>query len=113
MLDSRTGKVIASVPIGRGVDAARFDPGTGLAFASNGEGTLTVVHQDSPDRLTVVATVPTARSARTMTLDPTTHRVYLSAADYQTSPADTGAARQRPRPVPGSFRVLVLGPGER
>lgn len=81
---------VNSVRIGQGVDAARFDPATDLAFASNGEGTLTIVHEDSPDHLTVVQTLTTARSARTMTLDPTTHKLYVPAADYE--------ARQRLTP---------------
>jgi len=110
MLNSTTGEVVDTVPIGDGADAARFDPGTGLAFASNGEGTVTIAHEESPEHLTVVQTLTTARSARTMTLDPTTHRIYLSAADYEApSPTDSAAPRQRPRMVPGSFRVLVYG----
>ncbi len=112
MLDSQTGAVVATAPIGQGVDAARFDPATQLAFSSNGEGTVTIVHEDSPTKLTVVQTLQTARSARTMTLDPTTHKIYLSAADYETPPAaEAAAARQRPRTVPGSFKVLVYGIG--
>jgi hypothetical protein len=99
--------VVDTVRIGDGADAARFDPATGLAFASNGEGTVTIARMEAPDHLTVVQTLTTAR---TMTLDPTTHRIYLSAADYEApSPADSAAARVRPRVVPGSFRVLVYG----
>src|SRR2546426_3542375 len=64
--DAATGKLIATVPIGEGVGACRFDAGTGLAFASNGDGTLTVVHEDTPDKFTVVGNVPTKRGARTM-----------------------------------------------
>jgi YVTN family beta-propeller protein len=109
MLDSSDGSVIGTVPIGDGVDAARFDPGTQLAFSSNGEGTVTIAHLDSPDQLTVVQTLETLPSARTMTLDPTTHRIYLSAADMQTpEPATDSLGRPlRPTPVPGSFKVLV------
>jgi len=110
MLNSTTGEVVDTVRIGDGADAARFDPATGLAFASNGEGTVTIAHEDSPDRLTVVQTLTTVRSARTMTLDPTTHRIYLSAATYEApSPADSATPRRRPRMVPDSFRVLVYG----
>jgi DNA-binding beta-propeller fold protein YncE len=110
MLNSTTGAVVDTVRIGRGADAARFDPGTGLAFASNGEGTVTIAHEDTPEHLTVVQTLATQRSARTMTLDPATHRIYLSAATYEaTSPADTAGPRRRPRMVPGSFKVLVYG----
>jgi DNA-binding beta-propeller fold protein YncE len=110
MVNSTTGAVVDTVRIGGGADAARFDPATGLAFASNGEGTVTIAHEKTPDHLEVVQTLNTARSARTMTLDPLTHRIYLSAATYEpAAPADSGAPRQRPRVVPGSFRVLVYG----
>jgi DNA-binding beta-propeller fold protein YncE len=110
MVNSETGTVVTTVPIGDGADAARFDPATGLAFASNGEGTVTIAHLDDPDHLRVVQTLPTARSARTMTLDLTTHRIYLSAANYEPpAPADSAVPRQRPRMVPDSFRVLVYG----
>lgn len=114
MLNSTTGTVVDTVRIGDGADAARFDPATGLAFASNGAGTVTIAHLDDPDHLRVAQTLTTVRSARTMTLDPTTHRIYLSAATYEApSPADSGAPRRRPRVVAGSFRVLVYGPEER
>jgi DNA-binding beta-propeller fold protein YncE len=112
MLDSRTGEVVTTVPIGGGVDAARFDPGTGLAFSSNGEGTVTIAHEVSPSELAVVQTLETASGARTMTLDPTTHRIYLSTADFEQAPAaDSTAPRRRGPMVPGSFRVLVYGTG--
>jgi DNA-binding beta-propeller fold protein YncE len=112
MLNSATGVVVQTIHIDGGADAARYDPGTRLAFSSNGEGTVTIAHLDDQDNLRVVQTLETARSARTMTLDPTTHRIYLSAADYAApSPTDTGAAARRGRMVPGSFRVLVYGLG--
>lgn len=111
MMDGTNGKVLASVPIGEGVDGCAFDPSTGLAFASCGEGTVTIAHEDTPDTLKVVQTLRTVRSARTMALDPTTHRIYLSAADFEPAPTPTeGAHRQRPKIVSGSFRVLVYGP---
>jgi len=112
MLNSQTGAVIGTVPIGEGVDAARFDPATQLAFSSNGEGTVTIAHLVSPDSLAVVQTLQTLPSARTMTLDPTTHRIYLSAADTEPSPAaaDSTGRPARRRMVPGSFKVLVYGP---
>ncbi len=113
MLDSSTGKVVGSVPIGEGADAARFDPATKKAFSSNGgSGTVTVTHLDAPDQLTVVQTIQTAPTARTMTLDPTTHRIYLSAAEVQPAPANAPSGeRRRPSLVPGSFKVLVYAPG--
>jgi len=112
MVDSRTGAVVGTVPIGGGVDAARFDPATQLVFSSNGSGTVTIAHLDSPDELMVVQTLETAASARTMTLDPSTHRIYLSAADREAAPAATDSTGRpmRPRLIPGTFRVLVYGP---
>jgi DNA-binding beta-propeller fold protein YncE len=108
--DYVAGKAVATVPIGSGPDAVRYDPGTGLVFAPNGEGTLTVVKQDSADKYTVLETVPTARGARTMELDPKTHHVFVVTADYGPAPAPT-AQQPRPRPtiVPGSFMVLEFG----
>jgi YVTN family beta-propeller protein len=108
--DYVNGKVVATVPIGNGPDAVRYDPGTGLVFASNGEGTLTVVKQDSADKYSVLETVPTARGARTMELDPKTHHVFVVTAEYGPAPAPT-AQQPRPRPtiVPGSFMVLEYG----
>jgi DNA-binding beta-propeller fold protein YncE len=103
------GKVIATVPIGGGVDGTAFDPATGLAFSSNGEGTLTVVREDSPAKFRVVATVPTRPGARTMALDPRTHRIFTVTADLGTRPAPT---EQNPHPrsavLPGTFTLLVL-----
>lgn len=112
MVNSETGAVVTTIPIGEGPDAARFDPATQLAFSSNGgDGTVTIAHEDTPDQLTVVQTLETARSARTMTLDPTTHRIYLSAADFgDAPPPDSTGRRARPPIVPGSFKVLVFGP---
>jgi DNA-binding beta-propeller fold protein YncE len=108
VVDYRAGKLVATVPVGEGVDAADFDPGTGLAFASGGDGTLAVVREDAPNHF-AVELVPTARGARTMALDPRTHRVYLSSAQYGPVPA---ATPERPRPrapmIPGSFTILVL-----
>jgi hypothetical protein len=110
VMDADNGKVVATPPIGEGVDANAFDPGIGFAFSSNGDGTLTVVHQDSPDKYTVVDNVHTQRGARTMALDLKTHSVYLVTAEFGPPPAPT-ADQPRPRPsiVPGSFTVLVVG----
>ena len=109
--DADRRRVVASVPIGSGVDGVAFDAERGLAFSSNGEGTLTVVREDSPDRYSVVATVPTARGARTIALDPSTHRLSLPTAQCGPAPAPT-ADNPRPRPaiVSGSFTVLVVEP---
>jgi DNA-binding beta-propeller fold protein YncE len=113
MVDSTNGKVVASVPIGDGVDANAFDPQLHLAFSSNGEGNLTIAHEDSPQKLTVVQTVQTQKSARTMALDPNTHRVYLAAATLLPAPKPApGEPRHRPAPAPGSFKILVYGPAQ-
>ncbi len=109
--DATAGTLIATEPIGQGVDACRFDPGTQLAFASNGDGTLTIVHEDAPDKFVVVADVATKRGARTMELDEHTHRVFTVSADFGPPPAAT-PEHPRPRPsiVPGTFALLVLEP---
>jgi DNA-binding beta-propeller fold protein YncE len=104
--DATAGKVVTTLPIGGGVDGAGFDAETGNAFASAGEGVITVVHEDAPDRYHVVSTVPTMPGARTMTVDPKTHRVYTVSAKFGPMPAGTG--RRRPPVVPGSFTLLVL-----
>ena len=110
MMDSASGKVVGTVPIGDRVDANAFDPGTQLAFSSNGDGTVTIAHEESPDKLTVVQTLATERGARTMALDPKTHKIYLASAKYEPQPTPApGAARQRPKIIPGSFKVLVYG----
>jgi len=105
MLDSITGKVIYSVPVGEGVDSTWFDPATKLAFTSNGEsGTVTVAREESPSLLKVVQTLKTRPGARTMTLDPSTHTIYLAATDYEPQPA---GVKGRPKAVVGTFRVLT------
>jgi DNA-binding beta-propeller fold protein YncE len=110
VVDADSGKVLATPPIGEGVDANAFDETTGLAFASCGEGVLTVVHEDSPSSFSVVENVKTQRGARTMTLDPKTHNVYLVTANYGPAPAPT-ADQPHPRPtiLPDTFVVLVYG----
>lgn len=110
VMDATSGKVLADLAIGGGTDAAGFDPETNLAFSSNGEGTLTVVHEDSADKYSVVENVPTQRGARTMALDPKTHKVYLATAQFGPPPAAT-PERPNPRPamVPNTFVILVFG----
>lgn len=110
VLNADTGKVAAELAIGNGPDAASYDPDARLAFSSNGEGTLTVIKQDSADKFSVLDTVTTRRGARTMTLDAKTHKLYLPTAEYGPAPAPT-AERPRPRPtiVPNSFTILVFG----
>ncbi|AXC10783.1 collagen triple helix repeat domain protein [Acidisarcina polymorpha] len=109
--DADSGKVVATPEIGDGPDAAGFDSQRALAFSSNGEGTLTIVHQDSADSYSVLQTVPTKRGARTMALDPSTGKVYLVTADFGPKPTPT-ADNPRPRPaiLPGTFSVIVVSP---
>lgn len=108
--DATAGKLATTVPIGSGVDAARFDPSTGDAFASNGEGSLTVVHESSPSVFQVVQTVPTMSGARTMELDPRSHRIYTVGAKFGTPPEHATAANPRRRApmVHDSFTLVVL-----
>jgi DNA-binding beta-propeller fold protein YncE len=110
VVNADTGKVITTLPIGDGVDANGFDPDTGFAFASCGEGVLTVAHEDSPDTFSVAQSVPTQRGARTMALDPKTHQIFLVTAKFGPPPAAT-EQQPHPRPaiLPDSFVVLVVG----
>ncbi len=110
MMDYLSGKVVATVPIGNWVDANAFDPATDLAFSSNGEGNVTIAREETPTKLVVVQILTTVRGSRTMTLDPKTHNIYLAAAEFEAAePATPGASRQRPKMVPGSFKVMVYG----
>jgi DNA-binding beta-propeller fold protein YncE len=111
VVNAASGKVIATPAIGDGVDANAFDSGTGFAFSSNGEsGTLTVIHEDSPEKFSVVENLPTQKSARTMTLDPKTHEVFTVAAEFGARPAPTADnAHPRPAILPNSFVVLIYG----
>lgn len=107
--DIKAMKVIATPAIGQGPDAAGFDPGTGLAFSSNGDGTLTIV-KNVNGKWDAVDTVTTERGARTMTVDEKTHRVYLLAAEYGPTPEPKeGQKKARPPILPDSFHVLVVG----
>jgi DNA-binding beta-propeller fold protein YncE len=107
MVDGATGKVLGSVPIGPGVDANAFDPETGLAFASSGDGTLTVARADAAGKLSVVQTLATPPRARTMTFDPTTHRLYVAAAEFTAPGTGPDGKPQRPQVVAGSLRIVV------
>jgi DNA-binding beta-propeller fold protein YncE len=110
ILDTMTGKVIAAVPIGANVDGNGFDAGTGLAFSSNGDGTLTIIREASPGKFEVVETVTTQLGSRTMAIDPKTHNIYLPAAQF-TQPQKTALAgsKKRPMMVKDAFEVLVVG----
>jgi DNA-binding beta-propeller fold protein YncE len=104
--DIKSLKVVATPAIGANPDAAGFDPGAGLAFSSNGEGTLTIV-KEVGGKWQAVDSVQTERGARTMAVDPRTHRVYLLAAEY--GPPQAGDKKGRPSILPDSFHVLVVG----
>jgi DNA-binding beta-propeller fold protein YncE len=110
VVSTDSGKVITTVPIGEGVDANAFDPGTDLGFSSNGgAGTLTVIREETPDRFSVVENVPTRKGARTMALDEKTHTVYLATAQFGPPPAAT-TEQPHPRPtiLPNTFTILVV-----
>jgi DNA-binding beta-propeller fold protein YncE len=105
------GKVITTLPIGRGVDGAGYDPTRHDVYASNADGTLTIIHQDAVDRYHVVENFKTAAGSRNMGLDAASHRIYLPAADFG-PPPDSSASNPRRRPpmLPGTFKVLVVEP---
>jgi YVTN family beta-propeller protein len=109
VVDIPTLKVVGTTPIGPGPDGAGYDPGLGLAFSSNGgDGTLSIVKQVN-GKYETVDNVPTARGARTMTVDARNHRVYLLAAEYGPAPEGEGGKKGRPPILPDSFSVLVVG----
>ena len=111
VVNTDDGRVVANVPAGAGADGAEFDSSSQIAFSPNGaDGTLTIIHEDSPNKFRVVQTLATQRGARTMTLDPKTHNVFLITAEFGPPPPPT-AERPRPRPsiVPGSFTLLIVG----
>ena len=111
MVDTTNGKVVASVPIGAGVDGCAFDDATQLAFASCGEGTTTIAKEEGPDKLTTVQTLKTERSARTMALDPKTHRIYLPSAQFEPPATPSpGTSPTRPKMVPNTMKLLVYRP---
>ena len=109
ILDAGTGKSLGALPIGKGVDAAAFDAGSGLAFASNGDGTLTVIGENAgkPGEFRVLENVATKVGSRTAAIDSNTHAIYLAGADFEPAPpAKAGEPRVRPKMIPGSFVVL-------
>lgn len=105
MMDARDGKILGDLPIGRGTDGAGFNPATGEAFSSNGDGTLTVIREKSPTTFEVAQTVKTMPGAKTMTFDAKTGRILLIAAEYGPAPA---GGRGRGPLVPGSFSIIVV-----
>ncbi len=111
VLNADTGKILATFPMGTGNDAAKFDPGLKFAFASNGDGTLTILHEDGGDKFSLAQNVRTEFGARTMAVDPKTHRVFMPTADFSPPPPATPEIpNPRGATIPGTFRVLVLEP---
>jgi YVTN family beta-propeller protein len=111
MLDTQSGKIVGTAPIGSGVDGGAFDDAMQLVFASCGEGVTMIAKEESPDKLSVVQTLKTERSARTMALDPKTHRIYLPTAQFQPPPSPApGQTPARPTIVPNTLKLLVYGP---
>ncbi len=109
VLDSDNGTVVATLPIGAKVDGCTFDPGTGLVFTSNGEGTITVIHEESPSKFTVIETVATQPGAKTITLDPETHTLYLPTAEFGPTPAPTAEVPAPKAPIlHNTFVVLKV-----
>ncbi len=108
MMDSVNGRVIDSVPAGEGGNTVAFDPVTQLVLSANGEGNVTIAHEDSPDKLTVRQTLTTATGARSLALDPKTHNLYVAAAEYNPA-AQPASGGQSSSMVPGSFKILVYG----
>ena len=102
--DYQNGRMVMTVPIGTGVDGAGYDPASRNVFASNADGTLTVIHQDSPDQYHVVQTVETPKGSRNMGLDATNHRVCVASAKFGPTPP---GGRRGPV-IAGSFAVLVI-----
>lgn len=111
IVDAQSGRLVAVLPIGGAPDGAEYDAALGLAFSANGDGTLTLVHEDDPDHFAVVANVPTQERARTLALDPISHRIYLVTASFGPTPAAT-PEQPKPRPamVSDSFMVIVMAP---
>ena len=110
MMDADNGKVIQSFPISAGVDTNVFEPATSMLYVSTREGMVHIYHEDSPDKLSEVETVKTEYGAKTMGVDPKTHNLYLSTADFDPPAAPTEKQpNPLPRVKPGNFRVLVYG----
>ena len=107
VVNAADGKVIATLPIGDGCDGAAFDPETKTIFTSNGEGTMSVYHEKSADKVELVATIATKRGARTITIDEQTHLIYMPTAEFEKP--DPATPNARPKMIPGTFQVLVIG----
>jgi DNA-binding beta-propeller fold protein YncE len=110
VMDADSGKIVAGpFPIGDRVDSNVFDMESGLAACATREGTIHIFHQDSPDKISAVETVKTEFGAKTMGLDPKTHRLIVDTSDFGPPAADKGGKAGQPRALPGTFRVLIYG----
>ena len=109
VINAATGKVVSTQPIGDKVDGVAFDPATKQIFTSNGEGTVTVIQQESADSYKVIEIVTTKKGAKTIALDETKHQLYISAAEMSTPAASEGTPNPKPIVTPGTFGVLVVG----
>ena len=107
VMDASSGKVLTTLPIGERVDAVAYDPDNKMIFASNWDGTVSVIHQKSANAYESVGDIQTQKSAKTMTMDPKTKRLFLSAAEMESAPSSNGE-RARMRAKPGTFNVLVV-----
>jgi YVTN family beta-propeller protein len=103
VVDAAKGNIVAKIPIGGGCDGAGFDPQLKNIYTSNGDGTLSVIHEDTKDKFTLRETIVTRRGARTMVVDEQTHKLYLPTAEFEPSKGEG-----RPKMIPGTFKVLVL-----
>ena len=111
VVDSATGRLVATVPIGEGPDGAAFDPASGHVYSANGDGSMTVIQEEGGDHFRVATTIQTQPRARTLALDPVSHRIYLATASFGPTPAPT-ADQPRPRApmLPGTFTILAVDP---
>ena len=109
VVDASTGKLLQTLAIGEGCDGVAYDPGTGCAYAANGEGTVTVVGNDGHDHFSVLATVPTRKGARTLAVDEQTHRLFLPTAAFGPVPAGKPGEHPRAPMLAGSFQIVVVG----
>ncbi len=107
VLDAANGKLVAKIPIGDGCDGTVFDPSTKNVYTSNGEGTMTVIHENTANDFTVAENVKTKPRARTIALDESTHKLYLPTAEFEPLPANA-AKNERPKMVAGTFQVLMV-----
>ena len=104
VIDATNGKVVAQLPIGDGCDGTAFDPSISTIYSSNGEGTLTIIKEESKSKFSVIKNLPTKRGARTLSVDLKSHIIYLPTADFGTP----SAGETRPPMIPGTFQVLVV-----